>query len=119
MTPVVTEAEPGDVERAVAVMLLAFGADPISRWAHPDAHQYVTYFPAIVRAFGGNAFAKGTAYQADRWAGAALWLPPGVSPDEEALIAITQASVPSERHAEVFGVFEQMGIPTSRTGTCR
>jgi ribosomal protein S18 acetylase RimI-like enzyme len=109
MMSAVTEAAPGDIERAVSVMLLAFSADPISRWAHPDPHQYVTCFPAIVRAFGCNAFAQGTAWQADEWAGAALWLPPGVSPDEAALKAMTEASVSPERQAEVFGLFEQMG----------
>ena len=108
MTPIVTEAAPGDIERAVAVMLLAFSADPMSRWAHPDPQTYVAHFPALVRAFGGNAFAHGTAHQVGQWTGAALWLPPGVGPDEEALMAITQASVAAERQAEVFGVFEQM-----------
>jgi ribosomal protein S18 acetylase RimI-like enzyme len=63
---------------------------------------------AIVRAFGGNAFANGTANQVNDWTGAALWLPPGVGPDEEALAAITQASVAAERQEEVAGVFEQM-----------
>lgn len=43
------------------------------------------------------------------FAGAALWLPPGVTPDEQALATIVRASVPAARHAEVFGVFEQMG----------
>ena len=52
---------PADVERAVAVIVLAFSADPVARWAYPDPRQYLTLFPPLVRAFGGKVFAEGTA----------------------------------------------------------
>lgn len=108
-TPEVGAAAPDEIERAAAVLMLAFSVDPVARWAHPDPHQYATHFPALVRAFGGAAFAHGTAHRVGRWTGAALWLPPGVSPDEAALMRIMQDSVAPERQEEVFGVFEQMG----------
>ena len=38
-----------------------------------------------------------------------MWLPPGVMPDEEALGAVFQASVPEPRLSELFAVFERMG----------
>jgi ribosomal protein S18 acetylase RimI-like enzyme len=105
----VTAASASDVEQAVAVIVLAFSADPVARWSYPDAHRYLVHFPAIVRAFGGRAFAHGTGHHVDGFAGAALWLPPGIDPDQETLGTILQESVAAERQAEVFAVLEQMG----------
>jgi ribosomal protein S18 acetylase RimI-like enzyme len=98
-----------DVERAVAVIVLAFSSDPVARWTYPDPHDYLTHFPGGVRAFGGKAFAHGTGHHLNGFAGAALWLAPGVLPDEEALGAVVMGSVAEARQAEVFGVFERMG----------
>jgi len=57
-----------------------------------------------VRAFGGRAFAEGTAHHVNDYAGAALWLPPGIEPDHAAL----EASLPAGREAEIAAVFEEM-----------
>ena len=108
-TSMVTATAPSDAEQAIGVIVLAFGTDPAARWTYADPQQYLTHFPTIVQAFGGRAFAHGTGHHVSGFAGAALWLPPGVAPDEQALTAIVRASVPAARHAEVFGVFEQMG----------
>src|SRR5688572_11046832 len=83
-------ATASDEAPAIAVVALAFGADPAARWTWPDPGQYLSHFPGFVRIFGGKAFAHGSAYYADGYAGAALWLPPGLHPDEEALIALLQ-----------------------------
>ncbi|CAN5891058.1 GNAT family N-acetyltransferase [soil metagenome] len=105
-----TTTAASEIEQAVAVIVLAFSTDPVARWANPDPVQYLTYFPAGVRAFGGRAFEHGTGHHLSGFAGAALWLPPGVLPDEEALGAAVEASVPEkELQAEVFAVFERMG----------
>ena len=93
-----------DVERAVAVIALAFSADPAARWTYPDPRQYLAQFPALVRAFGGKAFAEGTAHHVNSYAGAALWLPPGIEPDQAAL----KATLPEGREAELAAVFEEM-----------
>ena len=108
MTSTVTATTPSETEQAVAVIVLAFSTDPAARWTYPDPRQYLSHFPAIVRAFGGKAFAHGSGHHVGRFAGAALWLPPGVHPDEEALRAVFRGSVPAERQAAIFGVFEQM-----------
>jgi len=107
-TSTVTVTTPAQVEQAVAVIVLAFGTDPAARWTYPDPGQYLTHFPAVVRAFGGKAFAHGTGHHVGGFTGAALWLPPGIHPDEEALQAIFRDSLPVERQAGIFGVFEQM-----------
>lgn len=106
--PPVLEIAPGEAERAVAAIVLGFAADPMARWSLPDPGVYLTHFPAIVRAFGGRAFEHGAGHQVGGFAGATLWLPPGVEPDEEALGAIFEKSVPPERQAEVGSVMEQM-----------
>jgi ribosomal protein S18 acetylase RimI-like enzyme len=38
-----------------------------------------------------------------------LWLRPGVHPDEEAMVALVEKSLPKDRHAAVFELFEKMG----------
>jgi ribosomal protein S18 acetylase RimI-like enzyme len=109
MASAVRETSPAEAEQAVAAIVLAFSTDPAARWTYADPAQYLAHFPAVVRAFGGRAFAHGTACHVDGFAGAALWLPPGVGPDEETLLAVMKRSVPAERQTEVSAVFEQMG----------
>jgi GNAT superfamily N-acetyltransferase len=107
-TRTVATTESSQAEQAVAVIVLAFGADPAARWSYPDPDGYLTHFPAIVRAFGGKAFTHGGAYHLSGFSGAALWLRPGIQPDEETLASVLRQSVAAERQAAVFAVFEQM-----------
>ena len=102
--PTVAAVAPADVERAVAVLTLAFSADPVTRWTYPDPAQYLACFPVLVRAFGGGAFTDGTARHVEDYAGAALWLPPGRELDEAAI----GASLPPGRESEFAAVFEAM-----------
>jgi GNAT superfamily N-acetyltransferase len=103
-TPMVSTAAPADVERAVAALMLAFSADPVERWKYPGPRQYIALFPPFVRAFGGGAFAQGTAYFTEDYAGTSLWLPPGTEPDHAAI----EASLPTGREAEIAAVFEEI-----------
>jgi ribosomal protein S18 acetylase RimI-like enzyme len=107
-TPIIISAAASDEEGVISVLTLAFSSDPMARWSQPDPRLHLANFPVLARAFGGNAFPKGTAYFADGYAGAALWLPPGVHPDEETLIGLVEESAPEEIKADVYGVFEQM-----------
>jgi GNAT superfamily N-acetyltransferase len=102
--PTVDAVVPADIERAVAVLTLAFSADPVTRWTYPEPAQYLALFPVLVRAFGGGAFAEGTARHVADYAGAALWLPPGKELDQAAL----EASLPQGREDEFAAVFEGM-----------
>lgn len=96
-------------DRAIDVVVKAFGEDPAARWLYPDPRQYLMHFPSFVRAFAGKAFEQESAYYIDGYSGAALWLPPDVHPDEEALAGLIQRSVSEHKLEEVFAVFEQMG----------
>ncbi len=86
-------ATTADVDQAIAVVVLAFIADPIARWVYPDPHQYLTHFPDFVRIFGGKAFEQQTASYVEGFSGAALWLPPGIQPEEETLVPLLQRTV--------------------------
>jgi ribosomal protein S18 acetylase RimI-like enzyme len=97
-----------EAERAIATLTLAFSADPATRWAFPDPEQYLTWFPRFARAFGGRAFEHGTAHCAEGYAGVALWLPPGVTPDEAAMGSVFQRGVPEQDQEPMFAVLEQM-----------
>ena len=97
-----------DEASVVAVMVLAFSADPAARWTWPDPQQYLRHFPDLVKALGGKAFAHGSAYFADGYSGAAMWLPPEVGPDEEALADLVQRTAFAAVQKDVFAVFEQM-----------
>ena len=67
----------GDQDQTVGAIVMAFGSDPVARWAFPRPQQFLASFPAFVRAFGGAAFEHGTAHHVEGFSGAALWLPPG------------------------------------------
>ena len=48
-----------DEVAAIAAVILAFAADPVTRWTWPHPHQYLAAMPRFVRAFGGGAFRHG------------------------------------------------------------
>lgn len=92
----------------ISSLVLAFHNDPANRWLYPDPYQFLTYFPQFVQAFGGKAFEHNTVYCSPNYSGAALWYPPGVEADGEAVIQLMQRSVFEAEQADVFAVFEQI-----------
>src|SRR5687768_13481559 len=108
-TPPIQSATEANHEQVVAVIVLAFAADTFARWVYPAPHQYLSHFPEVVRALGGNAFEHGTRYCLDEFSGAALWLPPDVQPREEKMRALLQQTVSEQNQEELFAVLEQMG----------
>lgn len=92
----------------ISVLTLAFAVDPMARWSLSDPAKYLTAFPSITKAFGGNAFEKGTAYVADGFAGAALWLPPGIESDEESLKRLFEQNTADDIKEDMQEIFGQM-----------
>ena len=107
-SPKIKTAAASDETSIAAVLALAFSTDPGARWAWPHPQKLLTYFPAFVNSFAGAAFTSGSAYYVDGYAGAALWLPPDVHPDEEALDALMQRSASEPTLKDLLAVFEQM-----------
>jgi GNAT superfamily N-acetyltransferase len=101
-------ATAADAERCFPVLALAFCCDPPCRWTWPDPQQYLEAFPRFARAFGGSAIEHGAANYYEAFSGVALWLPPGVTPDEAALVSVLQDTVGAARRDALFSMFEQM-----------
>ncbi len=106
-TPKVETATKDDAAACVATIALAFAADPAARWLYPEPHDFLEFFPRFIWAFGGRAFAHGSAHRVGHRA-AALWLPPGVEGDDEALLALMEATVPQAHRDRVFDVMQEM-----------
>jgi ribosomal protein S18 acetylase RimI-like enzyme len=109
IAPIIKTATASDEAAAIDVVVLAFSSDPAARWTWPDPHQYLKNFPSFVKAFGSQAFTQGSAYYVEGYAGAALWLPPGIQPDEDPLITLVQRTVSEQIQKDAFAIFEQMG----------
>lgn len=101
-------ATEADVQSVLDTIVLAFATDPTWRWNYPNPHEYLEHFPEFVKIYGGKAFDHETAYYIDDFAGAALWLPPEVHPDEDALVALFQETFSEERLEEAWVVLEQL-----------
>lgn len=109
VAPTVKTAKPADQAAVTDVVVLAFSTDPMARWSWPNPPAYLANFPRLVRAFGEKAFVHGTAFYIENYLGAALWLPPGVGPDEAAMMNLAQDSIDRELQGDIFAIFEQMG----------
>jgi GNAT superfamily N-acetyltransferase len=99
----------GHESNAVAALTLAFASDPANRWCWPGTAEFLVAFPAFVRALGGRAFAAESAFEIGGGAGAALWLPPGLEPDEAEIIAVINRTVHVSKQPDFYAVIEQMG----------
>ena len=108
LTLAVTPAGIAEQRQVVGTMVLAFARDPVTRWVWRDPHEYLTRFPPFVEAFGGKAFPCGSAHRTEEFLGAALWLPPGVQPDEDTMVGMIESTVDPARVPTVFRIFEQM-----------
>jgi len=105
--PQIGHANPTQRERLIATLLMGFSSDPLTRWFWPDASVYLSA-GAVFDAFGGNAIDSETAFVTADFEGAALWLPPGVSPDEERMAAAMEATLSPDIAEDAFGVLAQM-----------
>jgi GNAT superfamily N-acetyltransferase len=103
----INTAKAADQDHIIAVLALAFSTDPGARWIYPDPYNYMSYFPDIIRAFGGRAFQHGTAHYVEGFFGAALWLPPDVAPKEQEMMALMQRTVAESTLEDFRCVMEQ------------
>lgn len=97
-----------DEDVAIGTVVLAFATDPMTRWSWPGQALYLDAMPRLIRAFGGKAFGAGGAYCTDGYAGVALWLPPGIEPDADAMGELMQSTLAPELHEDAFSLFGEM-----------
>lgn len=107
--PEIIKAILSERDRCIAAQVLAFATDPLLRWMLPDPERYLAFFPRVARHYGGAAFDHGSAYRTADFTASALWLPPGIGPDEAALGAVMQEAVDPHRLDFVFALFDQVG----------
>ena len=93
---------------AISTIVLGFAADPMARWVWPDSSDYLRIMPQFVKAFGGRAFENGTAYITEGARAAALWLPPGVEPDEAAMGAVITEALRPEIAEDIGPILQGM-----------
>ena len=92
----------------ISTIVVGFVADPMARWVWRDSSQYLRVMPPFVDAFGGRAFEHGTADIAEGVRAAALWLPPGVEPDEAKMDAIMEETLRPEISEDIAAVMKGM-----------
>ena len=93
---------------AMSVLAAAFIDDPVTRWMFPNPQTYLDVFEAFADAFGGAAIDLGHGYIADEYQGVALWFPPGVENDSEALAGMIFANCSDRVLADIPAFMAQM-----------
>lgn len=94
--------------KIIQTITLGFAADPIARWVWPDANIYIKSMPKFAQAFGGRGFDHGSVYSVGGGKAAAMWLPPEIEPDGDAIEAILTETIEADRMDEVDTFFGQM-----------
>lgn len=101
-------ATAADRDALVQILLLSFSADPCVRYAFTTPQAFMAGFPAFSMGMGGGGIEHGAAFITADLAAAALWLPPGVESDAEAIGAAI-GELPVEKQMVLGQVVEQMG----------
>jgi hypothetical protein len=86
--PEVQTATADRAEAVIDTLLLSFVTDPIARYIWPRPQDYVRGYGRLAMALGGRGLELGTAHILGDGQAAALWLPPGVEPDGDAIGAL-------------------------------
>jgi ribosomal protein S18 acetylase RimI-like enzyme len=98
-----------DRHEVIATLVAAFRDDPAVRSLYPTDLEYVRFFPGLLMAFGGRAFKEGTVDQDVQGVAAALWFPPEVEPDGDAILNHLNVSIPKKRLAPLAIGMEMQG----------
>jgi GNAT superfamily N-acetyltransferase len=104
----IRSATPDEMPHAVAAIVAAFLIDPTARFAWPAARDYLAAMPSAIHKFAGACFERGTAYVSVDLCGTALWLPPQVQPDGDALEKVFRDTAKPEHLGDLLATFEKM-----------
>jgi len=97
-----------EMPQTVACIVAEFITDPLARFLWPSPYDYLHAMPSLTREYASGSFEHGSAFVSANFGGAALWLPPSVSPSTEALERLFRETVKPERLDDVRASFEQM-----------
>ena len=90
----IASVDRNDEAKVIATLVSAFIADPVERWLFAEPLQYLTHFARLVTAFGSGGFESETVFGLGDFAAVAIWMPPGVEADADAIVAVLSESVP-------------------------
>jgi ribosomal protein S18 acetylase RimI-like enzyme len=107
--PIIKTATNEDEVNLIDVLRLAFSTDPAARWTWPNSLQYLMHFPHFIRAFAGKAFEYGSAFYVEGYSAAALWLPPNINPNEDALMELFHHTAATEIQKDAETLMKKMG----------
>jgi ribosomal protein S18 acetylase RimI-like enzyme len=107
-SPAIKTATDSEQAAVFDALTLAFSADPVMRWLFPHPSKFLKYFPELMKNFGAKSFTDSSAHYVDGFAGAALWLRPGVTFDSEPIAALMMRTVDEKLHPDLFAVFSKM-----------
>ena len=108
LPPAVKTLAQDERSKALDIFTMAFVDDPVMRWLMPEGSVYLKNLGAAQEALGGRALQHGSAHCLADASAAAFWLPPGVGPDEEAMVAFGSRVPPENVRADTGGLMEQM-----------
>ncbi len=106
MRPEIRRVGPAEIDAAVETLWLAFGEDPLWRWAFPDHARMLPLWHLYVT----SAVQHEWVWTLDDHAAVAVWIPPGrteLTPEEQALLPELMGELAGERAAELVGLFER------------
>ena len=106
--PSIRSAGADECEAVFATIATAFTTDPVARFAMPEPELYLSMASIFVTGMAGPAFEHGSAYVAEGFAGAALWLPPGVHADAAELGEHMATRMAAERLPDMAATMEAM-----------
>jgi ribosomal protein S18 acetylase RimI-like enzyme len=95
-------------DAALRTLVAAFENDPLERWMYPTSRQYEQCFPRFLMALGGRAFEAGTAWGTSDMSAVALWLPPGMDPDDEGISAVLTETASPDKHPDLLMLADEI-----------
>ena len=97
--PPIRAVEESEAQAALACLTLAFSSDPVFRYFWPRPADYLQYGPPLMMAMGERGFEHGTVTATEDFGAVAMWLPPGVEANPEALRSVPRAPTTPEEDA--------------------
>ena len=101
-------AEASETDALLNTLMLAFSSDPCLRFILDTPDKFFKAFRPFATGMGGAGVAQGTAWLADDGAAAAMWLPPGVESDRDAMLGVLAELVDPAKLPTVAEVGETM-----------
>ena len=117
--PLVHEAKIEDKKKVLSTACLAFGSDPFMRWIMPEGQRYLDNYQELVDIYCcEKSLQESTTFITESFAGAAIWLPPGVFGDERKISCWVSENVSEQRLETLEKVLEELDKYHPKTNRC-